>query len=263
MTLTVVLVTVLVMMSRLVPGLATYQHARPCQEITIPLCQDATLGYNLTVFPNVFRHAHQDDAGMEVHQFFPLVKVGCSESLQPFLCLLYVPECQDQAGVFKSPCRELCQDSRDGCESLMNKFGFPWPEKLDCAQFPSAEAGQECAAPPASSIATHTTSPTAEDPPPTDPLVTSPPTAAPVESSAEPPRYFRQEASTTAGVSDTAAPVNISFRQLDILERLLESWTRLHRVQEETLVMQQQNMQLKKRKLQMEIRLLQKQLGEN
>lgn len=35
------------------------------------------------------------------------------------------------------PCRLLCIQARRGCEDLMNKFGFQWPENLDCNKFPT------------------------------------------------------------------------------------------------------------------------------
>ena len=46
---------------------------RRCELITIPMCQD--IQYNMTIVPNLLNHRTQDDAGLEVHQFFPLVKV--------------------------------------------------------------------------------------------------------------------------------------------------------------------------------------------
>ena len=47
--------------------------ARRCEPITIPMCKD--IQYNMTIVPNLLDHQTQDDAGLEVHQFFPLVKV--------------------------------------------------------------------------------------------------------------------------------------------------------------------------------------------
>lgn len=44
-----------------------------CEPITIPLCKD--IQYNETIMPNLLNHQKQEDAGLEVHQFFPLVKV--------------------------------------------------------------------------------------------------------------------------------------------------------------------------------------------
>lgn len=44
-----------------------------CEPITIPLCQ--RIGYNMTSFPNSYSHERQEEAGLEVHQFYPLVEV--------------------------------------------------------------------------------------------------------------------------------------------------------------------------------------------
>uniref|UniRef100_A0A672HUP0 Frizzled class receptor 7a n=1 Tax=Salarias fasciatus TaxID=181472 RepID=A0A672HUP0_SALFA len=104
-----------------------------CQPISIPLCSD--IAYNQTIMPNLLGHGTQEDAGLEVHQFYPLVEVRCSADLQFFLCSLYAPVCTvlDRA---IPPCRALCERARRGCEALMNKFGFQWPERLRCEKFP-------------------------------------------------------------------------------------------------------------------------------
>lgn len=105
--------------------------AAACEPITVPLCSGLT--YNLTVMPNVLGHPTQDEAGLEVHQFYPLVKVECSPALKPFLCSVYAPECIN--GNIRAPCRRVCERARAGCEPLMNKFGFLWPERLNCETF--------------------------------------------------------------------------------------------------------------------------------
>lgn len=109
------------------------QHHGMCEPITIPLCKD--IQYNETIMPNLLNHQKQDDAGLEVHQFFPLVKVQCSPHLRFFLCTMYVPVCTVLEEAIP-PCRSLCNQAREGCESLMNKFGFQWPESLRCERFP-------------------------------------------------------------------------------------------------------------------------------
>ncbi|CAG2161745.1 unnamed protein product [Oppiella nova] len=111
-------------------------HHGKCEPITIPLCKD--LKYNETILPNNLNHAKQEDAGLEVHQFFPLVKVQCSVDLQMFLCSMYAPVCTilDKPLL---PCQSLCQSAKNGCEHLMNKFGFKWPEPLNCDKFPTNE----------------------------------------------------------------------------------------------------------------------------
>ncbi|CAH2282413.1 frizzled-1 [Pelobates cultripes] len=112
-----------------------------CQPISIPLCTD--IAYNQTIMPNLLGHTNQEDAGLEVHQFYPLVKVHCSPELKFFLCSMYAPVCTvlEQA---LPPCRSLCDRARQGCEALMNKFGFQWPETLRCEKFPVNGAGELC-----------------------------------------------------------------------------------------------------------------------
>nr|XP_020514998.1 frizzled-7-like [Labrus bergylta] len=112
-----------------------------CQPVSIPLCSE--LAYNLTILPTLLGHSSQEEAGLEVHQFFPLVKVACSAELRFFLCSLYAPVCTvlEQA---LPPCRALCERARCGCEALMNKFGFPWPERLRCENFPVHGSGEIC-----------------------------------------------------------------------------------------------------------------------
>uniref|UniRef100_A0A8D0L9P7 Frizzled-1 n=1 Tax=Sphenodon punctatus TaxID=8508 RepID=A0A8D0L9P7_SPHPU len=112
-----------------------------CQPISIPLCTD--IAYNQTIMPNLLGHTNQEDAGLEVHQFYPLVKVQCSAELKFFLCSMYAPVCTvlEQA---LPPCRSLCERARQGCEALMNKFGFQWPDSLRCEKFPVHGAGELC-----------------------------------------------------------------------------------------------------------------------
>nr|XP_028557441.1 frizzled-7 [Podarcis muralis] len=112
-----------------------------CQPISIPLCTD--IAYNQTILPNLLGHTSQEDAGLEVHQFYPLVKVQCSPELRFFLCSMYAPVCTVLERAIP-PCRSLCERARQGCEALMNKFGFQWPERLRCENFPVQGADEIC-----------------------------------------------------------------------------------------------------------------------
>jgi len=107
--------------------------AGQCEPITVPLCKD--IQYNETIMPNLMNNPDQKDAGLEVHQYFPLVKVNCSPDLKIFLCSMYVPVCTDLKIPIK-PCKSLCISARTGCEDLMNRFGFTWPKNLNCDNFP-------------------------------------------------------------------------------------------------------------------------------
>lgn len=50
-----------------------FRKQNRCEPITIPLCQ--RIGYNMTSYPNGYGHERQEEAGLEVHQFYPLVEV--------------------------------------------------------------------------------------------------------------------------------------------------------------------------------------------
>lgn len=110
-----------------------------CVPIEIPLCRN--IGYNLTYMPNAFHHETQEEAGLEVHQFYPLVEINCSEDLRLFLCSVYTPICLPNWHYRLIPCRSLCESARDGCMPVMGTYGFAWPERMNCALFPE---GSEC-----------------------------------------------------------------------------------------------------------------------
>ncbi|CAD6186881.1 unnamed protein product [Caenorhabditis auriculariae] len=124
--------------------------AKRCEPITVPLCKG--IGYNMTSFPNSYGHEKQEEAGLEVHQFFPLVEVGCYQHLKFFLCTLYTPICQDNYDRAILPCQELCLEARKRCSPIMQKYGFRWPETLSCDALPKMSdqmtSGNICAAPP-------------------------------------------------------------------------------------------------------------------
>ncbi|XP_070570977.1 frizzled-5-like [Ptychodera flava] len=110
-----------------------------CEEITIPMCRG--IGYNMTYMPNQFNHDSQDEAGLEVHQFWPLVEIQCSPDLKFFLCSMYAPICVSN---YKQPlpaCRSVCERAKAGCAPLMRQYGFAWPERMRCDDLP--EYGDE------------------------------------------------------------------------------------------------------------------------
>lgn len=105
--------------------------ARTCQALTVQLCADQP--YTETALPNILGHTIQADAELSLQTFSPLIQVGCSSQLKPFLCSVYTPKCV--SGRPQPPCKTLCEQARSGCESLMNRFGFQWPESLKCEAF--------------------------------------------------------------------------------------------------------------------------------
>ncbi|CAH8490522.1 unnamed protein product [Schistosoma margrebowiei] len=110
-----------------------------CIPIEIPLCKN--IGYNLTYLPNAFNHETQEEAGLEVHQFYPLVEINCSDDLRLFLCSMYTPICLPNWHYRLTACKSLCESARDGCMPVMRTYGFGWPERMNCDLLPE---GNEC-----------------------------------------------------------------------------------------------------------------------
>ena len=115
---------------------------KKCEQIKIPMCQN--IGYNLTSMPNMFNHDTQEEAALEIHQFWPLVEIKCSPDLKFFLCSLYAPMCQPNFKDEVPPCWSVCDRARQGCSHVMFKYGFSWPERMKCEHFPKVGGDKLC-----------------------------------------------------------------------------------------------------------------------
>lgn len=105
-----------------------------CQKITITLC--ANIGYNTTSFPNFLGQENEEDAEMKIQEFAPLVAVNCAPQLRFFLCSVFAPMCSEGLDHPLYSCQSMCVAARDGCTPVMKKFGFDWPDTLDCNRMP-------------------------------------------------------------------------------------------------------------------------------
>ena len=94
------------------------------------MCKDVF--YNSTKLPNHLNQSDQTAIGLEVNQYFPLIQINCSPYMLEFLCSMYAPPCTQANVEPPRPCKSLCQAARGGCEILMNKFGFDWPQSFNC-----------------------------------------------------------------------------------------------------------------------------------
>ncbi|XP_063059437.1 frizzled-9-like [Engraulis encrasicolus] len=108
---------------------------KKCEPITIPMCQG--IGYNMTRMPNFLKYESQVEAGIKLQEFEPLVQYGCDVHLRFFLCSLYVPMCADQVSNTIPACRPMCEQARQRCLPVMEKFSFGWPDSLDCSRLPT------------------------------------------------------------------------------------------------------------------------------
>ena len=105
-----------------------------CEEINIPMCKG--IGYNATSLPNMFHHDSQEEAGLEVHQFWPLVEIQCSDDLRFFLCSMYTPICIEDYHKPLPACRSVCNRAKAGCAPIMSQYGFGWPDRMNCEELP-------------------------------------------------------------------------------------------------------------------------------
>lgn len=112
---------------------ARYGDRDNCQVVKISRCAD--FNYNYTLYPNLLQHQRQDDAESDLRQYDLLVQSECSPHLRFFLCVLFVPVCTVLNKPLP-PCRTLCEEVRAGCQTLLNRYGFSWPEQFYCSRFP-------------------------------------------------------------------------------------------------------------------------------
>lgn len=120
--------------SRVSQHLDNLPYHGKCEPITIQFCQQ--LKYNETMFPNLLNHAKQEDVGPEIYQFTPFIKANCSPDLKFFLCSVFAPICAPIIEAPIKPCRFLCESVRDSCANVMSHYDSPWPNYLECSQYP-------------------------------------------------------------------------------------------------------------------------------
>ena len=136
--------------------------AKKCERITIPLCKD--VGYNETYMPNKFGQESQFQAGLIIHQFWPLISINCSPLLKHFVCSLYAPMCDPIYFKEIVPCRSFCENVRDSCSGILKNNGFGWPVHLKCDQFPTRKENSICMKPGNGPLPTNTTNIPTESP---------------------------------------------------------------------------------------------------
>ncbi|XP_064101578.1 frizzled-9-like isoform X1 [Macrobrachium nipponense] len=108
---------------------------RKCERITIPMCME--MPYNTTRMPNFLGHFSQAEAAIQVHEFMPLVDIGCSHFLRFFLCSLYAPMCTPVVGTAIPSCRSICLEVKSKCLPVLRSFNFSWPAALECSRLPT------------------------------------------------------------------------------------------------------------------------------
>uniref|UniRef100_A0A8C2K2S7 Secreted frizzled-related protein 1 n=1 Tax=Cyprinus carpio TaxID=7962 RepID=A0A8C2K2S7_CYPCA len=104
-----------------------------CMDIPEDLRLCFNVGYKQMLLPNLLDHETIAEVKQQAVSWVPLVHKACHPGTQVFLCSLFAPVCLDTP-IY--PCRWLCEAVRDSCSPIMQAFGFPWPEMLNCDKFP-------------------------------------------------------------------------------------------------------------------------------
>ncbi|XP_008322950.1 atrial natriuretic peptide-converting enzyme isoform X2 [Cynoglossus semilaevis] len=120
-----------------------------CEPISLELCMN--LPYNLTTYPNYLGHLSQRESSVswESSLFPALVQTGCYQYLMFYACTLLVPKCDPVTMQRVPPCRSLCRNAKEKCESVLGIVGLQWPEDSDCSQFPEEGGNVTCLLPEA------------------------------------------------------------------------------------------------------------------
>ncbi|XP_078485828.1 frizzled receptor [Ciona intestinalis] len=105
-----------------------------CEPIQIKMCQG--LGYNATRMPNRHGQYRQTEAGIELNSYQVLLQYNCSSELPIFLCAAFLPMCEPGLERTIGPCEGMCLSIKKLCLPALKSFGYPWPEILNCSNFP-------------------------------------------------------------------------------------------------------------------------------
>jgi len=114
----------------------SYGRSPQCMDIPEDLRLCFNVGYNQMLLPNLLDHETIAEVKQQAGSWVPLVHKACHPGTQVFLCSLFAPVCLERP-IY--PCRWLCEAVRDSCTPIMQSFGFPWPQMLNCSKFPEGD----------------------------------------------------------------------------------------------------------------------------
>ncbi|CAL1290755.1 unnamed protein product [Larinioides sclopetarius] len=114
-------------------GISSRLTQPSCVDIPENLTLCHGIGYTQMRLPNLLDHDTMAEVSQQSSSWVPLFNLKCHSDTQLFLCSLFSPVCLDRP-IY--PCRSLCEAVKNGCESRMRAYGFPWPDMVRCDKFP-------------------------------------------------------------------------------------------------------------------------------
>lgn len=99
--------------------------ANKCERIDTSLLPACTnVGYNFTAnFSSVGQQSYQAYVSSEIVLFADRFN-SCSPHLKAFVCARYVPKCSENIEGPVLPCREVCEQFVDDCETPLSESGL-------------------------------------------------------------------------------------------------------------------------------------------
>ncbi|CAO2635354.1 Membrane frizzled-related protein [Lemmus lemmus] len=114
-----------------------------CEPVQVEMCLG--LSYNTTAFPNIWVGlATQAEVADILRGYKSLTTLPCYQNFRRFLCRLLVPHCTP-LGTILPPCRSVCQEAEQQCQSSLALLGTPWP--FNCNRLPEAASLETCSQP--------------------------------------------------------------------------------------------------------------------
>ncbi|VEN35817.1 unnamed protein product, partial [Callosobruchus maculatus] len=114
---------------------------RVCSPLRFEYCN--RMGYNVTTYPNIFKHRSIEDVLENSIPFRELVDAECYRHAYDFVCRVLQPSCRkgEKEDEMVLPCRGFCREFMTGCGGRMNENIKTF---LDCSRFPEYGQGANC-----------------------------------------------------------------------------------------------------------------------
>lgn len=114
-----------------------------CEPVQVEMCLG--LSYNTTAFPNIWVGlATQMEVTDILRGYKSLTSLPCYQTFRRFLCGLLEPRCTS-LGTILPPCRSVCQEAEQQCQSSLALLGIPWP--FNCNRLPVPASLEACSQP--------------------------------------------------------------------------------------------------------------------
>ncbi|XP_041360515.1 smoothened homolog [Gigantopelta aegis] len=105
-----------------------------CIALNSTLCMGVKLPFTHTSLMFANDSATLDDVTDKLYLWSGLQNVPqCWAVVQPYLCSVYLPKCDDNTMVLEYPSREVCERTRGPCK-IVDNYNKGWPDFLQCDQ---------------------------------------------------------------------------------------------------------------------------------